>query len=113
MEITPITPNPKVRKISYKVNFIAKASNKVAFRALSQWVREKFNHFLSPTSYAIEQRLQYELYEFNEANSKEIAEFYNPMDKEQQSRFKELISQFLRAKAPEYIVFTDASFILA
>lgn len=92
MAVTPITPNPKVRKLAYTVT-VGTAVPDAAFADFLTvfGVPSKY----SPMDYQIRERVQFLLYEFNEVHSKELAAFYNPLDPQQQQKFTELLRQYL------------------
>ena len=57
--------------------------------------------------------VKYQLYEFNEHYGKELAELYNPLDKDQQMRFSVFITTHLSAKFSEVgLRLADARFEL-
>jgi len=85
--LNPITPNPKVRHLTFNVHARMGGSTD---RLLRLW------HFLPrPNSLGWQDALESELYEFSEANSQELATFYNPLDKVQQDRFYALVARAL------------------
>jgi hypothetical protein len=89
MKLDPVTPNPKVRHLTYLV--------KLSGRGTPQSAQEFYREFGTghPTWRRFVQSL---LYDFNEAHSKELAELFNPHEEEQQRRFKSLIRGFLDPK---------------
>jgi|GEM_PF-5298531 len=113
MEVTPITPNPKVRKIIYEVALEIPAETVDALYRVRAWVREKFKipHF--PSAEELRKRFEYELYEFNDKRSTDLAVFSNPLDQGQQVAFKQLLLNFLSNRAPHEVVVTKAKFTLA
>ncbi len=101
MHLNPITTNPKVRDLRYVVHIQVKENPQarlsflktcVAFGSTKGTLDGSGNHVAPPglTAY-----LTYHLYEFNEAKSKELAELYNPLDANQQSRFAAMVVNFL------------------
>lgn len=82
--VSPITDNPKVRTIEYTVNVeICEESifiSQFGEMSLAQQ-REQMNGVV-----------QYALYEFNNSESKELAELYNPLNPHQTKAFNELIN---------------------
>jgi hypothetical protein len=99
MTISPITPNPKVRRIRYEVQFDSLGKPEEFLSLLK--ITEKWGH-------KADQMILYHLYEFNEKHSKEIAEFYNPMDGQQQQKFAALLTDYLLEK-PGFGTFTDTN----
>lgn len=84
LSVSPITDNPKVRKISYKVQVRALGKPESVIPHLEALQGKKLSEWV-----------KYYLYEFNDKKSKELAQFYNPLDDSQQYRFKRLIRDFL------------------
>ncbi|KKQ79917.1 MAG: hypothetical protein UT02_C0020G0012 [Parcubacteria group bacterium GW2011_GWC2_38_7] len=93
-EVKPITDNPKVRDISYTVNPKIK-DDRIFFEA------ERDCLFKGRVSYSwnddertkacLIARVEYYLYEFNNAHSKDLAKFFNPRDPAQVEAFDKLL----------------------
>lgn len=82
-----MTDNPKVRKLKYLVKFNLSDPVKY-FRAPER--RSAWHNQLD-----LQNRLIYQLYEFNDKRSSELVKFYNPESADQQLSFKEMVKQFL------------------
>jgi len=95
MEVSPITPNPKVRKIRYTVEVtgIFDDTNKLQLFLNKMW--ESGIKLWSEWQKTLTNIVEYQLYELNNANSNELAEFFNPRDESQQARFQKTIAKFL------------------
>jgi hypothetical protein len=101
--VSPVTSNPKVRTIAYDVRLVADLASEEDF--------QKWFHFLTTVHHvtvvdfsdihsSIQRMLKFELYEFQNAHSQEIAEFYNPLDPAQQQKFHDLVFRFLQERLP-------------
>jgi len=95
MALSPITPNPKVRKLSYKVTVkgLFDDSSKLQLflnNMLASGLKLCYN-----LSKHISSIVKFQLYEMNEKNSKELAGFYNPEDKAQQTSFQKCIAKYI------------------
>lgn len=98
MSVSPVTDNPKVRKILYDVQLRARLSSEESFRQWFEFLTKDRRIPITDLEYmwaCIKKVLEYELYEFQNARSKEIAELYNPLDQKQQQKFEELVISFL------------------
>lgn len=85
MSLQPITPNPKVRKLSYKVVAEAAGTPEAALQV----------HELLGKWDSVDDCLRYHLYNFQEQKSTALGQFFNPLDSEQQRNFAELVLDFL------------------
>src|SRR3989344_6276213 len=100
MHIQPITTNPKVRNLNYSVG-VSVGNTPEDFIA---WNRLKVN---------LQNWLEFQLYEFNEAHSRELAEFYNPASREHQLKFQSLLRAFLLPLIKDKgLYLTGSSFVL-
>lgn len=84
--LSPITANPKVRRLSYTVPILQ--TDKGFSPESAIWFARSYDR-------DCKERVLYWLCEFNERHSKELALFYNPYDPQQQKRFDKLIRQYL------------------
>lgn len=100
--VTPITSNPKVRKISYGARgsivdpekYLAKPEHR------HLWIQVRPD--IESVESDVKRSLQFCQYELNNAHSTELAEFYNPLDKTQTQRFREMVEGYLNScLAPE------------
>jgi len=89
--VTPITDNPKARKITYSV--LGMIDPDVYFSLGSTGFKD-----YEGTAKSVNERIQYQLYELNNAHSKELAEFYNPLNPGQQELFKKLVNDFMNER---------------
>ncbi len=106
MSVNPITDNPKVQKIEYRVTLTPRASfdSRQSYRA--KVLRD-------PRFRTMDKLVAYHCYEWQYAHSKEIAGFYNPIDPEQQRKFKETLRSFLEPRlADTGLEFLNARFML-
>lgn len=89
--VFPITDNPKVRRIGYQITVEGKDWQKFfdTIGDKESWDGESAN------SIAMEERVRFLLYEFNNAHSKELANFYNPLDPKQVVDLQALLAYFL------------------
>ncbi len=86
--VTPITENPKVRRLTYAVT--------------SRVVDIKQYYSTIGVTEKVQETVQFHLYEFNNARSKELAEFYNPLDPAQRDRLQEIIKGFMDPRLAPY-----------
>lgn len=95
-EVKPITPNPKVRDLSYRIEV-----NVVDFGKLFQG--EKPDHIWSSEegSEFIKRIIAYQLYEFNNTYSNQLTEFYNPLDNNQKARLEALLKEHVGPRLNE------------
>ncbi|OHA31304.1 MAG: hypothetical protein A3B11_01655 [Candidatus Taylorbacteria bacterium RIFCSPLOWO2_01_FULL_44_26] len=103
MTVTPITDNPKVRKITYQVQvgWINTPEAYAAYWKETAEFREGIlmgNSWVSNFTRRLDRFVRYNLYDFNEEKSKELARFFNPDRSEQQKEFRDLVQNFLGEK---------------
>lgn len=98
---TPVTDNPKIREIKYTV--AAKIIDPDKFYRIEE--RRKIKPAYSSFTVGevtvgkeIRKIISYWLYEFNNVNSQELGQFYNPMEPEQQQEFKTLVESWINPK---------------
>jgi hypothetical protein len=92
MKVTPITSNPKVRSLSYDLTVVpiltpAGIKNHQTLFFYGKTKERNQNNFVTSL-----------LYDFNEEQSKELAKFFNPLKKEQQDGFKNLLEESMGEK---------------
>jgi hypothetical protein len=94
VKIRPITANPKVRDISFKVKlgFGGELNAEAIQRAIIYFGK------INPCEWKLDDAVKGLAYEFAEAKSKQISEFYNPLDSKQQKEFEDLAGSFLNEK---------------
>lgn len=116
-EVSPITENPKVRRIHYTVS--ARMTSPELFyrteerRRLGGYAILAAGKPVSPAAKEIWQLAAFWTYEFNDGNSAALARFSNPFDPAQQAAFKELVKGWLQEKvAEDGITITVSSFSL-
>ena len=91
MEVSPITENPKVRRLNYRVQLEASGTPD-AFLQL-----KKFLANLKERGFEnIENWIEFQLYEFQEKSSQELGKLYNPLKKAQQQTLLELLREFFQ-----------------
>ncbi len=103
--VSPITDNPKVRRIRYsvKVEFLHRDTY---YRLASH--RQKYPGNIQT---GISELVRFQLYEFNNAKSEVLADFYNPLDQNQRQRLLELIQRVVNPTlAQDGLEITDVSF---
>lgn len=86
MHLNPITTNPKVRNLIYKVEISGGATLQECV-SLHLWQKRNGR--------SADDWLRYQLYELNEAKSREMSQFYNPCDTSQQAEFRKLVEDWL------------------
>lgn len=92
MKCAPITANPKVREIAYSI--LARLFDNPEEFAEQ---RKRFGtSSVEDTEAAANKALRCQMYDFNEKHSKQLAEFSNPLKKEQQDKFQTLVFNFLQ-----------------
>lgn len=102
--VSPITDNPKVRTVSYrifyKVNDFGKLLKKTIHSDCYLDEAGKENRIVSTRStiFCVDNLLDYHLYEFNNNHSKELSGFYNPLSADQKAAFFSLINENLGSK---------------
>lgn len=96
-KVHPITENPKVRGLSYTIT--------TQIRDPQKFVAEMHLGRIAVPSDLKDALLrghhrstEYVLYEFNNAHSKELAQFYNPLDEGQRTRLEALLRAHLDEK---------------
>lgn len=89
MSVSPITENPKVRGLTYEVTVEILGSSE-SYLVLQEVTEGK----------GIRHWLKDQLFEFNEAHSRDLAKFYNPLDEDQQDEFEEMVRSFLSSRSP-------------
>lgn len=82
--VKPITANPKVRDLAYTVR--AHVCDDAAFSATL--ALHNVDEDASATYAFMHDKIRFELYEFNNANSIELGELYNPIDAVQNRRLR-------------------------
>jgi len=90
MAVQPITQNPKVRHIEYTMD-VTVCNLKDYFNSIGNTDFGWTVLYQGDQTMAIRAAVEYELYEFNNARSIELAEFYNPRDDEQTAQLERLI----------------------
>jgi len=99
----PISANPKVRDLQYIISVMRKEEGLDSFLAMKR-KEEKFGE-------SVDFRCKYLLCEFVEENGRQLAELYNPYDKEQQEKFGDLVREYFDPRLAEYgCKVKDASF---
>lgn len=124
--VVPITDNPKARRIVYNVTLTFSAPEKfymptkhssghystnrskvtpntgTDYRYQFKLKHDAFKDFILGNGegvYAEMAQLAYfQLYEFNNFCSKQVAEFYNPLNQEQNKKFKELLEGYVNPR---------------
>ena len=107
--VTPITENPKVREVSYTVNFLVSNPDKY-YSSFGAGTNFLWNEADKAVINEIFRMVRYQLYEFNDLHSGKLAEFYNPLDEKQQQEFEELLVGFLNEKLDDVGLKYEASF---
>ncbi len=103
MAVQPITPNPKLRDLHYDFEAVIGPDLEAYGHYIAKFgapMLDKYdeNRVLKPprlNSKDINNFVRSLLYELNERHSRDLAEFYNPLDDEQQKRFSNLVRQFI------------------
>src|SRR3989338_2561949 len=106
MRVEPITENPKVRRIDYGVK-VRSPYTVAGWRAFEKVVigDSRFGD--------AETFLRFHLYNFNEAESKELAKLYNTLDPDQQAAFSKKVAEYVVEKlALSSLTFESAHFNL-
>ncbi len=88
--VQPITDNPKVRHLKYKLEVTI--VDPTAFARAVQLTPGQKCPGDGPNRCQLNDAVLYEIYEFNNANSKELAKYYNPYDKNQTSELQKLLN---------------------
>ncbi|MDP3992904.1 MAG: hypothetical protein Q8Q05_01680 [bacterium] len=104
MKVQPITSNPKVRDLHYEVGVAIRSGTDAYSRFLATFGDPGLDG--DPMS-GRPLRLESEkartfvrslLYDFNEEHSRDLAEYYNPLDETQQAKFASLVRPYLKDK---------------
>lgn len=104
MHIEPITANPKVRRLTYRLEYQIVDQEK--FDGWFLGINRSY-----ATSFA--SAVKFHLFEFQERHSRELATFYNPEDAKQQSRFAGLIMDDVGPRLVDYgLIIKEARFNL-
>lgn len=104
MSVSPITDNPKVRELHYRVR-VGIPTDSTKFQLFWDEVEVK--------SGGLQQWLRCQLYDLNEEKSKELAKLWNPLRLEQQYEFHDLVKGFLIPRLDKVgLTFGHASFSL-
>lgn len=90
--VNVITTNPKNRRISY--NLSARIVDPNKYFQVAGRIKKNSESIEADISAS----LRFWCYEFNEANSKDLAMFYNPDDQVQRLRFNELVENWMNSK---------------
>ena len=92
MELQPITSNPKVRSLAYWVRVKAPGTPVARLKYLDRFKYLRNSAFPNDFSnvHATE-FVKFQLYEFDEHHSKELAMLYNPLDEKQQAQLLDLL----------------------
>lgn len=89
-EVRPITENPKVRHLKYRIE--VEIVDPVLFvRSVGLQPGASCPDGDRPRDCQLRDTVMYEIYEFNNANSKELAKFYNPYDQHQTDELRKLM----------------------
>ncbi len=92
--VTPITDNPKARRISYTIPVDITEPGVFFLAKPERWgVRS-----IKGVRTEVQKATEYWLYVFNNEHSKELAAFYNPLDDNQVAKFRELLGSWLDEK---------------
>lgn len=102
----PITENPKVRSLRYTIDADTRKdpSSLLRFEKAGNFQSKKYlgeDVNFTYQQQVLHRKVKSLLYEFNEANSKELAKLYNPLDNSQQERFRKLVSGFFDSQLDE------------
>ncbi len=92
--VTPITDNPKARRITYGVSIEMTNPGKFFLYESGRWGKRDKYEIAKEVGDAVD----FWLYEFNDKHSKELAKFYNPLDRAQVKEFEELLLPWLNDK---------------
>jgi hypothetical protein len=102
--VKPISANPKVRELLYNIVFSTGEIVENIVRAWSSAGKPRTDYSLilqKEVRKHFDNWLKFQLYEFNETHSQELSTLYNPMDENQQNRFRKMIEDFLVPRMPE------------
>ncbi len=89
--VTPITDNPKARPITYCV--VARISDSA--RYVNTY---GLDHDSDENEQLITNAVRYQLYELNNASSRDLARFYNPLDQAQVKGFEQLVTAYVNPR---------------
>jgi len=104
-EVRPITENPKVRHLKYRIE-VAIVDPVLFVRSVGLRPGASCPDSDRPRDCQLRDTVMYEIYEFNNANSKELAKFYNPYDQHQTEELQRLmLHEFNDALIPKGINF--------
>ena len=94
--VSVVTENPKVRRIHYEL--FARVKYPADF-----YIKEYRRSFSRENEADDELRklVDYQIYDFNNIHSKELAQFYNPLDEEQNKQLKELLESYFNERLAE------------
>ena len=93
--VTPITANPKVRRILYQAEGSIVDATKFLAKPEHRHLYIQHRVTLDAVEDDVTRLVQYCQYELNNAHSTELAEFYNPLDVGQTQRFRILVEGYL------------------
>ncbi|MFH0815150.1 MAG: hypothetical protein V1902_03700 [Candidatus Falkowbacteria bacterium] len=98
--VKPITENPKVREVHYTVAFEEVDVKKFVEAVVAMAPYDgQMSHEQFEARYL--RLVKLVVYDFNDAHSKELSEFYNPLRTEQQAAFLDLLKKYLDPKLAE------------
>lgn len=95
--VTPITENPKARHLTYEADVEIKDWDKY-FGGTGIRPKNGAIPTLEENHQALERAVSYELAEFNEATSRDLARFYNPWDTKQQHDLEAMLRAYLEPR---------------
>jgi len=96
-KVSPITNNPKVRRLSYTVR-VEIVDLHDYFNSIGLKPKHGTNSLFTENAVIFQRTVEYELYEFNNTHSKELAAFYNPLDRKQTADLAALLKQHINPK---------------
>ncbi len=88
-EVRPITENPKVRHLKYQIE--VEIVDPILFARSVDLRPDTSCPDQGPRNCRLHDVVMFEIYEFNNANSKELARFYNPYDQRQTDALQALM----------------------
>lgn len=104
-KVQPITPNPKVRQLHVNITFVS-AGTLQLYRLYRRFCRS-----LWPKHQSFDAWVQYQLYEFKNARSKDLGELYNPLEPTQQDRLTAMLKSFFEPMLENSgVILAEASF---
>jgi len=111
--VTPITKNPKSRKIFYRLD-VKVSSAKTYFSKTYRRSLITVHPMTASLDDDIRNTVEYHLYDFNDQFSSKLAEFYNPLREEQQEEFRRLVIKWVNERLKEDgLEAVDGSFSIA